>query len=84
MLLDPPLTAGVLAHMPSFQAAIQIIQPLDDGAWQVLEPRLISQRQDAEQRENERLAQTRVVQERSEERSYQDIQPRPEPKDADR
>lgn len=84
MLLDPPLTAGVLAHMPSFQAAIQIIQPLDDGAWQVLEPRLISQRQDAEQRENERLAQTRVVQERSEERNYQDVQPRPELKDIDR
>jgi hypothetical protein len=84
MLLDPPLTAGVLAHMPSFQAAIQIIQPLDDGAWQVLEPRLISQRQDAEQRENERLAQTRVVQERSDERNYQDVQPRAESKDLDR
>jgi hypothetical protein len=84
MLLDPPLTAGVLAHMPSFQAAIQIIQPLDDGAWQVLEPRLTSQRQDAEQRENERLAQTRVVQERIEERNYQDVQPRPESKDLDR
>lgn len=84
MLLDPPLTAGVLAHMTSFQAAMQIIKPLDDDAWQVLEPRLISQRQDAEQRENERLAQTRVVQERSEERNYPDVQPRPEPKDADR
>jgi hypothetical protein len=76
MLLDPPLTANVLAHMPSFQAAIQIIQPLDDSAWQVLEPRLISQRHDAEQREKERLAQTRVVQER-----FDDVQPRSDSRD---
>jgi len=63
MLLDPPLTAGVLAHMASFQAAIQIIQPLTDSAWEVLKPRLLSQREDAEQRENERLAQARILQE---------------------
>jgi hypothetical protein len=81
--LDPPLTAGVLAHMPSFQAAIQIIQPLTDSAWEVLQPRLISQRADAEQRENERLAQTRVVQERNDERNIQDMQPRSDSKDLD-
>lgn len=62
-LVDPPITAGVLAHMGSFQAAIQIIQPLTDSAWEVLKPRLLSQRQDAEQRENERLAHSRMVQE---------------------
>ena len=74
MELDPPLTAGVLAHMGSFQAAIQIIQPLDDGAWEVLKPRLLSQRQDAEQRENDRLAQSRVVQEHIDEQSrYQNV-----------
>jgi hypothetical protein len=61
MLLNPPLTAGVLAHMGSYQAAIQIIQPLNDGAWEVLKPRLLSQREDAEQREKERIAQSRVV-----------------------
>ncbi|KAG9234579.1 hypothetical protein BJ875DRAFT_461152 [Amylocarpus encephaloides] len=71
MLLDPPLTASVLAHMPSFQAAMQIIQPLDDGSWEVLKPRLLSQRGEAEQRENDRLAQTRVVQERFDERRSQ-------------
>ena len=80
--LDPPLTAGVLAHMPSFQAAIQIIQPLDDGAWEVLKPRLLSQRQDAEQRENDRLAQSRVVQEHLDEQSrYQNANIPPESKE---
>ncbi|TVY29786.1 hypothetical protein LHYA1_G002050 [Lachnellula hyalina] len=82
MMLEPPLTAGVLAHMSSFQAAIQIIQPLNDGAWDVLKPRLLSQREEAEQRENDRLAQTRVVQERFDERRYQDVQINPEAKDS--
>lgn len=81
LLLDPPITAAVLAHMPSFQAAIQIIQPLVDSSWEVLKPRLISQREDAEQRENDRLAQTRVVQERFDERRFQDTQSRSDSKD---
>jgi hypothetical protein len=81
MLLEPPLTAGVLAHMASFQAAIQIIQPLTDSAWEVLKPRLLSQREEAEQRENDRLAQTRVVQERFGERRNQDNQSRADSKD---
>ena len=82
MELDPPLTAGVLAHMGSFQAAIQIIQPLDDGAWEVLKPRLLSQRQDAEQRENDRLAQSRVVQEHLDEQNrYQSVNIPSESKD---
>lgn len=81
MLLTPPLTAPVLAHMPSFQAAIQIIQPLGDGAWEVLKPRLLSQRGEAEQRETDRLAQTRVVQERFDERRYQDTQARSDSRD---
>lgn len=79
MLLNPPITAAVLAHMPSFQAAIQIIQPVTDSAWEVLEPRLLSQREEAEQRENDRLAQTRVVQEQ--ERRFQDTQARSDSKD---
>lgn len=54
--LDPPLPASVLAHMPSFQAALQIIAPLDDQGWEVLHPRLIAQRPDAEQREKETVA----------------------------
>jgi hypothetical protein len=76
MLLDPPLPAGVLSHMASFQAAIQIITPMDDNAWEVLKPRLLSQREEAEQRENDRIAQTRVVLER-----FQDNQARSDSKD---
>lgn len=79
-LLNPPIEAGVLAHMASFQAAIQIIQPLTDSAWEVLKPRLLSQREEAEQRENDRIAQTRV-QERFDERRFQDLQTKGDPKD---
>ncbi|PNP80271.1 hypothetical protein FNYG_06347 [Fusarium nygamai] len=53
MLLDPPLTANVLAHIPSFQAALQIITPLDDHAWELLKPRLLAQRVEAELREKQ-------------------------------
>ena len=71
MLLKPPLTPGVLAHMPSFQAALQISQPITDGSWEVLQPGLLSQREQAEQREGDRLAQIRVAQDRRYERQYQ-------------
>ncbi|KAK8028081.1 hypothetical protein PG991_005137 [Apiospora marii] len=51
-LLDPPLMPSVLAHIPSFQAALQIIQPLDNNAWDLLKPRLLAQREDAEARDS--------------------------------
>lgn len=54
--LDPPLTPAVLAHIPSFQAALHIIAPLDDNAWELLRPRLLAQRAKAEKRERESLA----------------------------
>jgi hypothetical protein len=73
MLLSPPLTPAVLSHMTSFQAAIQIIKPLDDSAWEVLKPRLLSQREEAQQRENDLIAQNRVVQEKYDERRQLDI-----------
>lgn len=59
LLLDPPLQPSVLAHIPSFQAALQIITPLGDNAWELLKPRLLLQRTDAEQREmhNQTMAQ---------------------------
>ncbi|KAI1857044.1 uncharacterized protein JN550_013440 [Neoarthrinium moseri] len=68
MLLEPPLLPNILAHMPAFQAALQIITPLDDHAWGLLKPRLLGQRADAEVRdEKERKQQTpstlQVVQE---------------------
>ncbi|KAI0845621.1 hypothetical protein F5Y00DRAFT_165740 [Daldinia vernicosa] len=51
MELDPPLPSNILEHIPAFQAAIQIITPLDDYAWDLLKPRLLAQRTAAEQRE---------------------------------
>lgn len=54
--LDPPLPANILAHIPSFQAALQIITPLDDQGWELLKPRLLAQRSEAEQREKESTA----------------------------
>lgn len=53
---DPPLPAHILAHIPSFQAALQIISPMDDQGWEVLKPRLLAQRADAEQREKDSVA----------------------------
>lgn len=38
-----------MAHIPSFQAAIQLTAPLDDRAWALLKPRLLDQRAQAEQ-----------------------------------
>ena len=49
-------------HMPSFQAAMQLAQPLTDAAWNLLEPRLISQRLEAERREQERVSQLSALQ----------------------
>lgn len=64
MELDPPLKPSVLAHMASFQAAVQIIKPFDENAWELLKPRLLAQREEAEQREAERLVQTRAIQDK--------------------
>ncbi|KAF9869421.1 hypothetical protein CkaCkLH20_13083 [Colletotrichum karsti] len=63
MLIEPPLPPNVLVHVPSFQAAIQITAPVDDNAWELLRPRLLAQRADAEERENEIIekGQTTVV-----------------------
>ncbi|KAI1304739.1 hypothetical protein F5Y03DRAFT_166669 [Xylaria venustula] len=47
--LEPPLPPHVLALIPSFQAAIQITSPLDNAAWNLLKPRLMAQRKDANQ-----------------------------------
>ncbi|KAJ4308258.1 hypothetical protein N0V84_012206 [Fusarium piperis] len=64
MLLDPPLTASVLAHIPSFRAALQLITPLDDNAWELLKPRLLAQRSEAEVRERENTANARALQDK--------------------
>lgn len=54
MELQPPLTADVLAHMPSFQAAIKITLPLDDNAWEVLKPRLLASARVEAERQDKR------------------------------
>ncbi|KAL2178654.1 uncharacterized protein P884DRAFT_196759 [Thermothelomyces heterothallicus CBS 202.75] len=57
LLLSPPLTADVLRHIPSFQAATQIVADLTDDAWERLKPRLLAQRAEAEKNlEAERVA----------------------------
>ncbi|PSR91966.1 hypothetical protein BD289DRAFT_202401 [Coniella lustricola] len=53
LALEPPLPLKVLPYIPSFQAALQIITPLDDQGWEVLKPRLLAQSADAEKREKE-------------------------------
>ncbi|KAK3362803.1 hypothetical protein B0T25DRAFT_443942 [Lasiosphaeria hispida] len=71
LLLSPPLPADVLRHIPSFQAATHIITPLDDNAWELLKPRLLAQRSDAEQREREAILQAKANQERVERRHFE-------------
>ena len=72
--LDPPIEPGVLCHMESFQAALQISTPLTDNAWNVLKPRLLSQRETAERCERQRLEQNRISEAKSEERKQEDSQ----------
>lgn len=72
--LDPPLLPNVLAHMETFQAAIQISQPLSEHAWQVLKPRLLTQRAYAERRERDRVEQNQLVQAEYKQRRQQEAQ----------
>ncbi|WEW58543.1 hypothetical protein PRK78_004011 [Emydomyces testavorans] len=72
--LDTPLSASVLSHMDSFQAAIQIPHPFTDRDWEILKPRLLSQREVAERREQERIKQDKILQAKSEERRQQEAQ----------
>ena len=53
LLLDPPIQPSTLHHMSSFQAAIQLISPLDDRAWKLLEPKILAQKAEAEREETE-------------------------------
>ncbi|KAI1618537.1 hypothetical protein EDD37DRAFT_270593 [Exophiala viscosa] len=48
---QPPINPTTLPFMDAFKAAIQIPQALNDKAWEVLKPRLLAQRVDAERRE---------------------------------
>ena len=62
MALDPPIRPGVLIHMESFQAALQISTPLTERAWEILRPRLLVQREEAEAREAAITEHARAIQ----------------------
>ncbi|KAF2806113.1 uncharacterized protein BDZ99DRAFT_466387 [Mytilinidion resinicola] len=70
--LSPPIPANVLRHMESFKAAIQISQPMTDNSWEVLKPRLLAQRADAEKAEGEQAARMAYLQTRVADRRQQD------------
>lgn len=72
--LDPPLLPNVLRHMDSFQAAMQISQPMTDQAWEILRPRLLSQLPYAERREKEQVQQTEILAEEYRQRRQQEAQ----------
>ena len=72
--LNPPIKPSALALMDSFVAALQIAMPLTDQAWELLKPRLLAQREAAEQQEREQLAQNQFLIQRTEERKQQEAQ----------
>lgn len=72
--MDPPLLPSVLRHMDSFQAAMQISQPMTDQAWGILRPRLLSQLPYAERREKEQVQQTEIIAEECRQRRQQEAQ----------
>lgn len=84
LALDPPLMPSVLNHMDSFTAAIQIPHPFTDRDWDILKPRLQSQRDMAERREQERIVHEQQLQAKSEERRHQEAQLREAKENLDR
>ena len=73
-LFDPPLPPNLLNHMESFQAAIQIPTALTEPAWDILKPRLLSQREYAEKREQEQIQQNELLQVEYTQRRQQEAQ----------
>lgn len=72
--MDPPLLPSVLKHMDSFQAAMQISQPMTDQGWEILRPRLLSQLSYAERREKEQVQQTEILADEYRQRRQQEAQ----------
>jgi hypothetical protein len=72
--LDPPIMPSTLVYMESFAAAIQIPMALNEGAWEVLKPRLLAQREMAEKREEEQRAANQHLLAKAEERRQQEAQ----------
>ena len=82
--LEPPIQPSTLAFMDSFAAALQIAMPLTDQTWELLKPRLLAQREAAEQQEGEQLAQNRFLMQQTEERKQQEAQLREAKENLDR
>lgn len=80
----PPLMPNVLQHMESFRAALQIVAPLTDQAWEVLKPRLYVQRDAAELIEYQRAEQLRALQATMPDPSYRDAYSKTATEAADR
>ncbi|KAF2459872.1 hypothetical protein BDY21DRAFT_179846 [Lineolata rhizophorae] len=55
LTLQPPISQNVLEHMGSFKAAIMIPRPLTDNDWELLKPRLLAQREEAERKASEQV-----------------------------
>ena len=72
--LEPPLLPAILGHMESFQAAMQITQPMTEQAWEVLKPRLLAQLPYAERKEKDRVQQDEILAEEYRQRRQQEIQ----------
>jgi hypothetical protein len=53
-LLSPPINPNVLQHIEAYQAAMLIAAPMTELAWNMLEPRLLAQRESAELLEHTR------------------------------
>jgi hypothetical protein len=70
--LVPPIKPSTLALMDNFAAALQIAMPLTDQAWELLKPRLLAQREAAEQQEQELLAKNQFLTRQAEERKQQE------------
>lgn len=60
--------------MESFQAAMQITQPMTAQAWQILQPRLLAQLPYAERKEKERVQQKELLEEECRQRRLQEAQ----------
>ena len=82
--MNPPLTTNLLVHMESFQAAIQITQPMTEQAWQILRPRLLTQLPYAERKEKERLQQDERLAEENRQRQQYEIQVKENRESSDR
>ncbi|KAF2754150.1 hypothetical protein EJ05DRAFT_504260 [Pseudovirgaria hyperparasitica] len=74
--LHPPIAPNILRHMDSFKAAMQITTPMTDRGWEMLKPKLIAQREIAEEKERQDAAHKSLVQHKVSDRRQQEISQR--------